>query len=120
MQRDRSVTHEQINEFGDELLGVLVRTIYIVSPSDDEGQVEGTGVGLGDELCASLGGGVGVGGLEGGGEGRADGRKRMKGSKSTSISRTLRKSSVHTTIRIQPIYASSSPSFPPSLRTSST
>lgn len=75
MQRDRSVTHEQIYEFRNELLGILVGSVNVVSPGDDEGQVEGAGVGLGDKLCAGLGGRVWVGGLEGGREGRVVGRE---------------------------------------------
>jgi len=79
MKRDGSVAHEQINEFGDELLGVLMGPIHVVSPGDDKRQVERTRVGLGDELGAGLGGRVGVGGLEGGGEEeRVVGRERKE------------------------------------------
>jgi hypothetical protein len=85
VQGDGSITHEQVDELGDEFLRVLVGAIDVVPAGDDEGQVEGAGVGLSDELGTGLGGGVGVGGLEGGGGGEggrggAGGRKRKQGS----------------------------------------
>ena len=35
MQGDGSVTHEQVDEFGDELLGVLVGAVDVVAAGDD-------------------------------------------------------------------------------------
>jgi len=63
VQGDGSITHEQVDELRYELLGVLMGSIDVVAPRDDEGEVEGARVGLGNELGAGFGGGVGVGGL---------------------------------------------------------
>jgi hypothetical protein len=57
-------THELIDELGNELLGVLVRAIHVVTTGNDNGQVETAHIGLGQELCTRLGGGIWVGGLK--------------------------------------------------------
>jgi hypothetical protein len=58
----KSVTY-LVDELGDELLRVLVRSVHVVASGDDERQAEGAIVRLGNELGTRLGGGVGVGGL---------------------------------------------------------
>ena len=55
---------ETANEFGNELFGVLVRTVDVVTTGNDEGELEGAEVRLGNELSGSLGGRVRVGGLK--------------------------------------------------------
>ena len=60
----RHTSLETTDELGDELLGVLVRTIDVVTTSDDKRKLEGAEVGLGNELSGGLGGRVRVGGLE--------------------------------------------------------
>jgi hypothetical protein len=64
MEGDGPVSHEQVDELRDDLLGILVGAVDVVAARDDEGEVEGAGVGLGDKFGAGLGGSIGVGGLE--------------------------------------------------------
>lgn len=64
MDGDGATAHELVGELGDQLLGVLVRAVDVVSAGDDDGELEGAVVALHEELRCRLGGSVGVGGLE--------------------------------------------------------
>eukprot|EP01084_Bolivina_argentea_P051696 95102_1 len=55
---------QEHGETGDQLLGVLVLTVHVVTAGDDDGEAKAQQVGLGDELGGGLGGGVGVGGVK--------------------------------------------------------
>jgi hypothetical protein len=61
---DCPAAQQLVGEFGDHLLRVLVRAVYVVAARDNERQLEGAQVGLGQELGASLGCSVRVGGFE--------------------------------------------------------
>lgn len=52
---DGKSTQDLVSELGDELLGELMGSVYIVSPSDDTWKLERTVVGLDEELSSSLG-----------------------------------------------------------------
>ena len=47
MQGDGSFAHEQVDELRYELLGVLMGSVDVVAPRDDEGEVGARGVGGG-------------------------------------------------------------------------
>ena len=64
MDTQRHVSLEAADELGDELLGVLVRTVDVVTTGNDEGELERAKIRLGDELGGGFGGRVGVGGLK--------------------------------------------------------
>lgn len=64
VQRELHTFEKLVGKLGNELLGVLVRAVHVVAASDDAGQLEGSVVGLDDELGTSLGGGVRVGRLQ--------------------------------------------------------
>jgi len=55
---------QEHQEARNDLFGVLEATIDVVTTGDDDGEVEGDVIGLGDEFSGGLGGGVGVGGVE--------------------------------------------------------
>lgn len=55
---------EQVDEFGNELLGELVRAVDVVAARDDAGQLEGGLVGGDHQLGGGLGGGVRVCGTQ--------------------------------------------------------
>ena len=57
-------TQQLVGELGDQLLGVLVRSVHVVSSGDDDRKLEGAVVRLDEELSSCLGGGVWVGGLQ--------------------------------------------------------
>lgn len=64
VQRDRSSPQQLIGELGNELLGELMRSVHVVPPGDDAGQLEGSMVALDEELGPGLGGRVGIGWLQ--------------------------------------------------------
>ena len=64
VQRELHTLEKLVGELGNELLGVLVRTVHVVAASDDAGQFEGSVVGLDYEFGTGLGGGVRVGRLQ--------------------------------------------------------
>ena len=116
MEGDGPVSHEQVDELRDDLLGVLVGAVDVVATRDDNGQVERAVVGLRKELGAGLGGSVGVGGLEG----RSGGRYRRGGIVSVQFQnqkqRTQSKRSTKKTSHTHPYPTLRSlPSLPPSL-----
>ena len=41
VQRDAAASHQEVDELGDELLGVLVRAEHVVPARDDDGEAEG-------------------------------------------------------------------------------
>jgi len=64
VESDSATAHELVDELGDKLLGVLVRTIDIVSTSNDDGHTKRAMIGFGQELSTGLGGGIGIGRLQ--------------------------------------------------------
>ena len=55
MDAQRLPSLETADELGDELLRVLVGSIHVVPPRDDERKLEGAEVRLGDEFRGRLG-----------------------------------------------------------------
>ena len=64
VQRHGAAARELVREFGDQLLGELVRAVDVVAARDDHGQPEGPVVGLHEELGRGLRRRVRVRGLE--------------------------------------------------------
>lgn len=64
VEADLLAALEKADKLGDDLLRVLVRSVDVVAAGNDDGQVEGFGVGLDEHLGSGFGGRVRVGGLE--------------------------------------------------------
>lgn len=64
MQSHRATTQKLIGKLRDQLLGKLVRTVDVITPGDDAGELERSVVRFHEKLRPGLCGGVGVGGFQ--------------------------------------------------------
>mmetsp|Transcript_13701 Transcript_13701/g.51083 ORF Transcript_13701/g.51083 Transcript_13701/m.51083 type:complete len:389 (+) Transcript_13701:155-1321(+) len=60
----RAAAHQLVRELGNQLFWILMGTVHVVAPGDDDGQVETAVEALGHELGTSLRGRIRVGRLE--------------------------------------------------------
>ena len=60
MNSHRHATQQLVSKFGNQLLGILVRSVYVVASGDDHRKLERAMVRLHQELSSCLGGGVWV------------------------------------------------------------
>jgi hypothetical protein len=64
MNSHRQSTQDLVDELGNQLLGELMRSVDVVSSSDDNGKLERAVVGFNEEFRSSLGCGIGVSGFQ--------------------------------------------------------
>ena len=64
MQSHRTTAHELVGKLRDQLLRKLVRTVDVITPGDDTGELERSMVRFHQKLRPGLRGGVGVGGFQ--------------------------------------------------------